>query len=140
MTLKEIAAEAGVSISTVSRVINKNSTKVASPEVQTRIREILQYVNRHLYEELTLDELCRQFYISKTQLGRLFRAATGSTAWDYILVKRLIRARQLILSGVSITEASVCCGFRDYSTFYRAYKKRYDTSPTADRERTLVGL
>ena len=107
---------------------------------QTRIREILQYVNRHLYEELTLDELCRQFYISKTQLGRLFRAATGSTAWDYILVKRLIRARQLILSGVSITEASVCCGFRDYSTFYRAYKKRYDTSPTADRKRTLVGL
>lgn len=40
LTLKEIAAEAGVSISTVSRVINKNSTKVASPEVQTRIREI----------------------------------------------------------------------------------------------------
>ena len=40
LTLKEIAAEAGVPISTVSRVINKNSTKVASPEVQTRIREI----------------------------------------------------------------------------------------------------
>lgn len=107
---------------------------------QTRIREILQYVNRHLYEELTLDELCHRFYISKTQLGRLFRAATGSTPWDYILVKRLIRARQLILSGVSMTEASMRCGFRDYSTFYRAYKKRYSTSPTADRERTLVGM
>ncbi len=107
---------------------------------QTRIREILQYVNRHLYEELTLDDLCRRFYISKTQLGRLFRAATGSTAWDYILVKRLIRARQLILSGVPITEASMRCGFRDYSAFYRAYKKRYTTSPTADRGRTLVGL
>ncbi len=104
---------------------------------QTRIRDILQYVNGHLCEELTLDDLCRRFYISKTQLGRLFRAATGSTAWDYILVKRLILARQLILSGVPITEASVRSGFRDYSAFYRAYKKRYASSPATDRVRTL---
>lgn len=110
-----------------------------TPISQTRIREILQYVNRHLYDDLKLDGLCRRFYISKTQLGRLFRAATGSTAWNYILVKRLIRARQLILSGMSITEASVRCGFQDYSAFYRAYKKRYATSPAADRDHTLVG-
>ena len=42
MTLKEIAREAGVSISTVSRVINKNSTNVASKEVQDRIWEIVR--------------------------------------------------------------------------------------------------
>ncbi len=64
----------------------------------------------------------------------------GSTAWDYILVKRLIRARQLILSGVSITGASMRCGLRDYSAFYRAYKKRYTSSSTADCGRTPVGL
>lgn len=116
----------------------QNETRPDNSLSPSRIREILRYINEHLYEELTLDELCRRFYISKTQLGRLFRAATGSTAWDYILVKRLIKARQLILSGVPITEASVHCGFRDYSAFYRAYKKRYATSPTADRERILT--
>lgn len=42
MTLKEIAREAGVSISTVSRVINKNSTSAASKEVQDRIWEIVR--------------------------------------------------------------------------------------------------
>ena len=42
MTLKEIAKEAGVSISTVSRVINKNSTNAASKEVQDRIWEIVR--------------------------------------------------------------------------------------------------
>ncbi len=42
MTLKEIAREAGVSISTVTRVINKNSTNVASKEVQDRIWEIVR--------------------------------------------------------------------------------------------------
>lgn len=42
MTLKEIAKEANVSISTVSRVINQENTKAASPEVQARIWEIVR--------------------------------------------------------------------------------------------------
>ncbi|MBQ4612966.1 MAG: helix-turn-helix transcriptional regulator [Clostridia bacterium] len=104
----------------------------------TRIQDILLYVNEHLFDELSLDELCSKFYISKTQLGRLFRAATGSTAWDYILVKRLVEARRQILSGVPVTEASLRCGFRDYSAFYRAYKKRYGESPVLDRRRTMT--
>ena len=104
----------------------------------TRIQDILLYVNEHLFDDLSLDDLCEQFYISKTQLGRLFRTATGSTAWDYILVKRLVEARRQILSGVAVTEASLACGFRDYSAFYRAYKKRYGESPVLDRRRTMV--
>lgn len=104
----------------------------------TRMQDILLYVNEHLFDELSLDDLCERFYISKTQLGRLFRAATGSTAWDYILVKRLVEARRQILSGVPVTEASLACGFRDYSAFYRAYKKRYGESPVLDRRRTMV--
>lgn len=73
----------------------------------TRMQDILLYVNEHLFDELSLDDLCERFYISKTQLGRLFRTATGSTAWDYILVKRLVEARRQILSGVAVTEASL---------------------------------
>lgn len=97
------------------------------------IQEILAYVNSHLYDDLSLEKLCATFYISKTQLGRLFRHATGSTTWDYILVKRLIEARRMILSGTPATQAAVNCGFRDYSAFYRAYKKRYAISPAAER-------
>ncbi len=101
------------------------------------IQEIIAYVNRHLYDDLSLEKLCAKFYISKTQLGRLFRHATGSTTWDYILVKRLIEARRMILSGIPATQAAASCGFRDYSAFYRAYKKRYASSPAAEREQLL---
>ncbi len=107
-------------------------------EQNARMRDILLYVNEHLFDALSLDALCARFYISKTQLERLFRAATGSTAWDYILVKRLVEARREILSGIPVTQAALQCGFHDYSAFYRAYKKRYGDSPALDRRQTFA--
>lgn len=121
-----------------AHIARRRAADEAPAPPHTRMQDILLYVNEHLFDELSLDDLCERFYISKTQLGRLFRAATGSTAWDYILVKRLVEARRQILSGVAVTEASLACGFRDYSAFYRAYKKRYGESPVLDRRRTMT--
>lgn len=92
---------------------------------------IIGYINRHLSEDITLDDICDRFYISKTHLCRIFKKATASTVGEYITVKRLVNARQLILSGTPPTKAYLQCGFRDYSVFYRAYKKNYGISPSA---------
>ena len=91
---------------------------------------IISYINRHLSEDITLDDICDRFYISKTHLCRIFKKATASTVGEYITVKRLVNARQLILSGTPPTKAYLQCGFRDYSVFYRAYKKKYCVPPS----------
>lgn len=98
---------------------------------QSLDNRIVSYINRHISENITLDDICGKFYISKAQLCRIFKKATASTVGEYITVKRLVNARQLILSGISPTKAYLQCGFRDYSTFYRAYKKKYGTAPGA---------
>ena len=91
---------------------------------------IINYINRHLSEDITLDDICDRFYISKTHLCRIFKKATASTVGEYITVKRLVNARQLILSGTPPTKAYLQCGFKDYSVFYRAYKKKYGIPPS----------
>lgn len=91
---------------------------------------IISYINRHISENITLDDICNRFYISKTHLCRIFKKATASTVGEYITVKRLVNARQLILSGTPPTKAYLQCGFRDYSVFYRAYKKKYGVPPS----------
>lgn len=91
---------------------------------------IISYINRHISEDITLDAICEKFYISKTHLCRIFKKATASTVGEYITVKRLVNARQLILSGTPPTKAYLQCGFREYSVFYRAYKKKYGISPS----------
>ena len=95
-------------------------------------RELVDYINCNLNEELSLDELSKHFFMSKSQLNRVFKQATGSTIWDYILIKRLMTARQMLRTGMQALQVCQACGFRDYSSFYRIYKKRFNVSPQND--------
>lgn len=104
---------------------------VSETEVNKSIdSRIISYINRHLSENITLEDICEKYYISKTHLCRIFKKATASTVGEYITVKRLVMARQLILSGTPPTKAYLQCGFKDYSVFYRAYKKKYGIAPS----------
>lgn len=95
-----------------------------------RVVEWMQYLDRHLSEDLDMDALAEQFFISKFHMMRLFRAETGFTIHTYLLQRRLLAARQLIERGMRATEACYRCGFRSYSSFTRAYNKHFGTTPT----------
>lgn len=102
------------------------------------IRSIIHYVNAHLTETLTLEELAAKFFISKNHLNRTFRAATGTTVGNYITHKRAALAQDLMDSGVAATTASLEAGFRDYSNFFRTYKQIFGHSPAQDyRKRSI---
>ncbi len=97
------------------------------------VNKITRYINSKITEEISLDEICNEFYISKPQLCRIFKSATGSTVWEYITAKRLIAAQSLIKAGQAPTKIYSDCGFGDYSAFYRAYKKKFGISPNKNQ-------
>ena len=92
-------------------------------------RSIINFINTNLTGEISLDDICKNFFISKASLCRTFKKTTGTTVWEYITIKRLTIAYRMIESGISANEAAVQSGFSDYSVFYRAFKKAYGTSP-----------
>lgn len=98
-----------------------------------KILSILAYINEHLTEKLSIESLCGHFFLSRYYLMHAFKTETGYTIGSYIATKRLLYARDLILSGTPITEACFACGFRNYSTFSRAYKKQFGTPPRSLR-------
>lgn len=110
-----------------------------------RASAIVAYINAHLSDELSLEDLSSRFYLSQTHLNRIFRAATGTTVWQYITIKRLYFAKELLAEGKKPTEIAPLCGFKDYTTFFRAYKKmfgiapcgRTDKKPSRNRQETL---
>ena len=104
--------------------LERNST-----ENKTVVNQIINYILTNLDRNISLDNICEEFYICKSQLCILFKKTMGTTVWNFITLKRLTLARELLESGLSPTETYTKCGFGDYSSFYRAYKKHFGTSP-----------
>ncbi len=92
--------------------------------------QIIQYINNHLSEDLSVSTLCSRFFISRTQLYRRFQQITGLSIGDYVTARRLIAARSLLNRGFRPTEVCGMCGYHDYSAFYRAFQKHFGKSPS----------
>ena len=93
------------------------------------VYRVLNYINEHYSENLTLDDLANQFFISKYHLSREFGRVVGTSVHRYLIQKRLVMAKQMMRQGMSSTEVYQHCGFGDYSNFYRAFKGEYRISP-----------
>ncbi len=95
-----------------------------------RIRSLLEYIDAHLTDLPDGQGLAEQVYLSKYHLMRLFRKETGESLHAYVSRRRLQAARELIASGVSVTDACFQVGYGSYSSFFRAYVKQFGIAPT----------
>ena len=131
---REILSSAGLLRLLVELGRNRENPEISgtSPVMpkDKRIAEILRYIDEHLSEDLDAETLAKAFFISKFHLMRQFRRETGTTIHLYITQKRLVKARELMDSGMRATEACYRCGWRSYSSFTRAYGKHLGTTPT----------
>lgn len=100
-----------------------------SGTVDSKLAEILRYINENLTEDITIDHLSSSFYLSRYYLMHYFKEGTGYTIGKYITEKRLMLAKNLVRSGCSVTEACYRSGFKNYSAFSRAFKKTFNTIP-----------
>lgn len=96
-----------------------------------RIPILLDYINGHLADDLSIQKLSERFFFSRFYLMHQFKAQTGFTLHQYILRKRLNLANQLVDQGHSLTTASQEAGFAEYSSFLRAFQKHFGMSPRA---------
>ncbi len=94
-----------------------------------QIKRIVKYINENLSSELSEGGIANTFYMSLSTLIRQFKKTTGVSAPKYILYKRMSLARAMLERGVPAGEVALRCGYNDYSTFYRSYRKVHGLSP-----------
>ncbi len=110
-------------------ILNNISVFTAADFSKSPTKDIIAYINSNFTKDISLDFLADQFYLSKYHICHTFKKATGLTVQNYLKQKRLLYARELHSKGMTLSEAAMASGFKDYSSFYRAYTKKYKAMP-----------
>jgi AraC-like DNA-binding protein len=102
------------------------------------LTDVIVYINANLEKDLSLDTLANSFFINKYHLLREFKSYAQVTLYQYILQKRITQAKALLRAHMPASQVCVQCGFNDYSSFYKAFKKQTLMSPQEYADFTAV--
>ena len=93
------------------------------------IMDTMDYINDHLTEKISLDDLAAELNYNGNYLSNRFKEHTGLTLRSYILSKRIDLAKSLLLAGQSVSDTCLMSGFNDYANFIRNFKRQVGMSP-----------
>lgn len=95
---------------------------------------VIRYIESHLDEELSIEDLASYVDLSQFHFCRVFKRDTGYTPYQYIVMKRVEKAkRRLASSNAPITSIAYEVGFNSSSNFIHAFKSHVGKTPSQFR-------
>lgn len=121
----------------LTRAISRKGRPVSdNPEM---IDRIISYVEDNVAGRITLEETARHFLISESTLSKTFRTHMNTSFYQFVKQRRLNAARSLLSEDMALSEIPEQVGFCDYASFYRAFKKEYQLTPSQYRSLVKSG-
>ena len=108
---------------------------VVKTGVHQKVHEVALYLQTHIHESVSLEELAQRFFMSRSYLTRSFRNVTGFSVVEYMTYIRIQKAQQLLReSDRSITEIADLCGFGNITYFEKVFKTTTGHTPVQYRK------
>jgi AraC-like DNA-binding protein len=105
-----------------------------SPSAKWQVRRIEEYIEAHCLEPIRIEDLVELTGTSARSIYRAFRESRGYSPMQFAKLRRLERARRLLLEsspGQSVTSIALACGFTELSHFTRAFSQTFGEPPSA---------
>ena len=122
-------------LSRLHAAVTSGELTAARVPANANVRRILKYIDKKYTSHIDLSDIAEYMYMDRSYIGRLFKRHTGVSVMIYVNMKRIVLAKNMIMAGCPATEVYERCGFNDYSTFYRAFKRYVGVSPDKLRSR-----
>jgi len=117
-------------LSVICEMFGNRNFNHAVPSTENHlINKILEFLNIHFREEISMVSIAREFNIDKSYMAHLFKEHVGTSVWNYVIFHRISYFNELVSKGIDIGEACHMAGFNNYSNFFRLYKKHMQMTP-----------
>lgn len=104
-----------------------------------RLRRVTDFIEANLGDHLTLEMMAGIAGLSVFHFTRVFRNATGTSPYRYVIKRRMLRAQQMLMTDhYRIQDVALACGFSDHASFSAAFARARGVSPS--RYRTLFAM
>lgn len=124
-----LAGNTMILLSQLGRAMLDTSVLVLKQDRPELLLRVLEYMENHLSDKLTLESVAEQFQVSKSTLTQLFRKKLDVSFYAYLTKRRLSIAKALIIRGMPLEQVGKQVGFKEHSAFYRAFKQEFGLSP-----------
>jgi AraC family transcriptional regulator len=126
----------GLSVALASRLLVMHSSLTRGHSQPSegldgrRLRQVLTFIEEHLEQDISLEQIAGQIQISASHLKALFRKSLGLPVYQYVLRRRVERAKQLLTkSTLSTAEIALATGFAHQSHMARQMRRHLGASP-----------
>ncbi|PCJ60540.1 MAG: hypothetical protein COA79_08180 [Planctomycetota bacterium] len=114
---------------------NKVKSTTKTHAVDSRIGEIINYIDANLSSELTVPQLAEESHLTTSHFSKLFKEETGQSPISFIRNNRINCAKALLISSdKTISKIALECGFEDHFYFSRTFKQIVGLSPKQFKE------
>ena len=99
------------------------------------VYKVMEYVKANFAKKISLDDIARHVYLSRSYLSSIFKEETGQSLFSYINQVRIEKSKLYLLdNAVGLVDVAALCGFEDQSYFTKVFKKATGVSPKKYRD------
>ena len=111
-----------------------NNIEEQAPQSESKVSQVLRYINKNLSTNITLEEICEHSHFSKYYLCHIFKKTVGMTIFEYILSRRLSIAKKYLLNtDMPLSQIADTTGFSSFAYFSKAFRESEGITPSKFR-------
>lgn len=119
----------GAVLTALSEFSNTGDKKNLRYSVSPLVADCIRYVEDNMDKDLSVTAISKHLNFSTSTIFHTFKKEMGTSLHKYIVQRRLFYAKSLLIRGKSPTEVYDLCGYKNYSSFYKAYVKMFNVNP-----------